>query len=369
MSHAPERCREIYRAEQLPVFQNRMFHSAQAARECTRGDMVLVQSLETGLIFNQAFRPELMQYDADYQNEQGLSAAFQAHLDAVAGVIDRHFQGNSLIEVGCGKGLFLERLAAKGYEITGLDPTYEGANPRVVKQYFTPAVGLRADGIVLRHVLEHVQDPAAFLAGLCESNGGRGKIYIEVPCLDWIAQHKAWFDIFYEHVNYFRLADFKRLFGTVFEAGHCFDGQYLYVVADLATLRTPRYRPDDEFRLPAGFMSAIDESRARLSTAAASATQPAPARAIWGGASKGVIFALFMERAGAPIDIVIDINPAKQGRYLAATGLRVKSPDEGMALLAPGADLYVMNSNYLSEIQAQTGHRFNCLPIEKKDET
>jgi len=71
---------------------------------------VLVQSLDTGLVFNQAFHPELLEYDHDYQNEQGLSAAFQRHLDSMAAIVQRHFAGMSLIEVGCGKGTFLERL-------------------------------------------------------------------------------------------------------------------------------------------------------------------------------------------------------------------------------------------------------------------
>ena len=352
--------REIYRAEQLPVLQNKVFESAEAARACARGDVVLVQSNETGLIFNRAFRPELVAYDADYQNEQGLSAAFARHLDAVLAVMQRHFAGASLIEVGCGKGLFLERLLAQGFDVTGLDPTYEGSNPRVLRRFFTPELQLRAEGLVLRHVLEHVADPVAFLAMLREANGGRGRIYIEVPCLDWIATHHAWFDIFYEHVNYFRLADFERMFGTVHEAGRSFAGQYLYVVADLATLRAPRRAPGDEFRLPAGFLSAIDDSRARLA-----ANGPDAPRAIWGGSSKGVIFALFMERAGVAIDRVIDINPAKQGRHLAATGLRMQSPDEAMAQLPEGADVFVMNSNYLDEIEALTRHRFHCITIER----
>ena len=226
---------EVYRAEQLPVLQNRMFASAEAARACARGDVVLVQSAESGLVFNRAFRPELVEYDADYQNEQGLSSAFARHLDAVLDVMQRHFAGRSLLEVGCGKGLFLERLLGAGFDVTGLDPTYEGSNPRVIREFFTPEVGIRAEGIVLRHVLEHVQDPVAFLAGLREANGGRGTIYIEVPCLDWIASHHAWFDIFYEHVNYFRRVDFERMFGTVHEVGHSFAGQYLYVVARSAT--------------------------------------------------------------------------------------------------------------------------------------
>ena len=91
---------------------------------------------------------------------------------------------------------------------------------------------------LLRHVLEHIQDPVSFLAEIANANQG-GQIYIEVPCFDWILEHKAWFDLFYEHVNYFRLDDLRRMFGTVHEAGHLFGGQYLYVVADLASLRDP----------------------------------------------------------------------------------------------------------------------------------
>jgi len=112
------RTRELYRAGQLPVFQNRMFASEALARACTRGDLVLVQDEDTGLVFNQAFDPGLMVYDADYQNEQGHSAAFKRHLDAVAALVHQHFGGQVLIEVGCGKGLFLEQLVAEGFSIT-----------------------------------------------------------------------------------------------------------------------------------------------------------------------------------------------------------------------------------------------------------
>jgi SAM-dependent methyltransferase len=351
-----KRYREIYRAEQLPVFQNRMFLTEQAARNCTKGDVVLVQDTETGLIFNQAFKPELMEYDSDYQNEQAVSGAFQRHLQEVSEVVTKHFQACSLIEVGCGKGYFLEQLQKLGFKVTGLDPTYEGSNPSVIKEYFSPETGLQADGVILRHVLEHVQDPVGFLSKIRESNGGNGKIYIEVPCFDWICEHRAWFDIFYEHVNYFRLGDFDRMFGRIYESGRIFGGQYLYVVADLATIRTPTCSESDYFDFPEDFLGA-----ARLKTQAAERKM---APAIWGGASKGVIFALFMERSGARIDIVIDINPAKQGKYLAATGLMIRSPAEAMRMLVPGADIFVMNSNYLSEIQELTAHQFNYLLVE-----
>lgn len=348
---------ELYRAEQLPVFQNRMFRTEADAKACARGDVVLVQDPRSGLVFNAAFRPELMQYDADYQNEQAVSPVFRTHLDEITGIVERHFRGRSLIEVGCGKAYFLEHLQELGFPITGIDPAYEGDNPNVVKALFSRETGLRADALILRHVLEHIQQPADFLAELREANGGRGTVFIEVPCLDWICTHRAWFDIFYEHVNYFRLDDFRRMFGRILEAGHVFGGQYLYVVADLASLRDPALERGEPFALPVDFTASImrfaDRIRARDATAV-----------VWGGASKGVIFSLFMQRAGARIDRVVDINPAKQGHFLPATGLRVSSPEEMLAHTVSGADVYVMNGNYLDEVRRMTQDRFHYLTVD-----
>ena len=84
----------------------------------------------------------------------------------------------------------------------------------------------------------------------------------------------------------------------------------------------------------------------------------------WGGASKGVIFSLFMQRAGIKVDTVIDINPAKQEKYLAGTGLLVQSPSQALKHLLPNANIFVMNSNYLSEIIALTNNKFNYLTVD-----
>jgi hypothetical protein len=104
-----------------------------------------------------------------------------------------------------------------------LQPPYEGDHPAVQHR-----------GVVL----DHVQNPA-FLDRLRKANSG-GLIYIEVPCSDWMVPCSDWilraragFDIFYEHVNYFRFfADVR----PVAESGRLFGGQSLNVVADLTTL-------------------------------------------------------------------------------------------------------------------------------------
>ena len=101
--------RELYRAEQLPIFQNRMYDTVEEARECPRGDVRLVQNLQTGLIYNADFCPELMTYDARYQNEQAVSPVFKRHLDNVPGLKDIQLSKLTLQMV---QGFLNEKLAA-----------------------------------------------------------------------------------------------------------------------------------------------------------------------------------------------------------------------------------------------------------------
>lgn len=347
--------REIFRVEDIPIFQNKMFDTETAALSCPTGAVVLAQNLETGLVSNVAFDPNVLDYDGQYQNEQACSVIFQRHLEEVAGIIDRHCVGKTILEIGCGKGHFLELLCSRGYRALGVDPAYEGSSPDVVKDHFGPDLGLTADCVVLRHVLEHISDPVGFLDEIARANGGTGLIYIEVPCLDWICSNHAWFDIFYEHVNYFRLGDFYRMFEDVREAGHIFGGQYLYVIADIASLRSPRFVDTVEF--PTDFLAFRESLLAE--------SMKGRRRAIWGAGAKGMIVALYMKRAGLSIEFAIDINPAKQGKYLAGSGLNVKSPLTGLDLLEPDDEIFMMNSNYADEIIAMSQNRFRYLQVDR----
>ncbi|RYF45888.1 MAG: methyltransferase domain-containing protein [Comamonadaceae bacterium] len=354
--------RTLLRVNGLPVLQNRVYSSADAAKAASRGDMELVQDDASDLVYNRAFDPALMHYDADYQNEQGFSEVFQGHLDQVLQILRAHAGSRSVIEVGCGKGTFLGHLRAAGFDARGVDPAYEGDSPHVIKAPFSAELGLApADTVVLRHVLEHMQQPQRFLRAIAEANGGHGTIYIEVPCFDWIRSHRAWFDIFYEHVNYFRPRDFQRMFGKVHEAGHLFGGQYLYVVADLSSLRElVTSEPTERVRLDDGFMAGIDRC-------AAQAAEVSGPKALWGASSKGVIFAHHLSQAGIEFNMAVDINPVKQGRYMAGTGMPIVSPATALDQLPAGALVFVMNSNYFDEIVAQSAGRFHLIKVDQDE--
>lgn len=344
---------ELYRVEGLPVLQNKMFNSAEEAWFCNVGDVVLVQNEQTGIVENAVFDQSLLEYDPSYQNEQGCSSFFQNHLENVKDIVIGSMGNGSLIEIGCGKGYFLRMLGKCGANVRGVDPAYEGDDPNIVKDLFRPGVGIRGDGIILRHVLEHIQDPIAFLKTISEANRG-GLIYIEVPCLDWIVDNNAWYDVFYEHVNYFRMGDFYRVFSVVQASGHLFGGQYMYIVADLDSLRDKDSLGDfGQVNFPERFDKSIVKISEYLKKRDGKVV-------VWGAASKGVIFSLYMVRSGIDLDYIVDINSAKQGKYIPCTGLVVSSPEE-VAKDVKVKDVVVMNSNYTREIKQCLGYGYNYL--------
>ena len=344
----------LYEQKSFPVIQNRVYNNPKEAVDCSKGDIKIIQDEYTGLIYNAEFDNSLISYDENYNNEQSYSPFFKEHLYQVANLVESVLGKQSLIEVGCGKGYFLEMLLKKGLEITGFDSTYDGKNPRVVKKNFEPGIiKERANGLILRHVLEHIPNPYDFLCKLREANGGGGLIYIEVPCVDWIIKKRAWFDIFYEHVNYFKLSDFDRMFGKIITKGHFFGNQYLYLVADLSSIRKPKFSESDMTYFPADFLKGLDHLRV--------AKEPV---CVWGGASKGVIFSLLCQRRGLNVDMVVDVNPAKQGKFLPSTGVQVFSPEVAQTKLTRDATIYVMNSNYINEIKNLTNNIYNYIEID-----
>ena len=110
---------------------------------------------------------------------------------------------------------------------------------------------------------------------------------------------------------------------------------------------------------PADFTRALDV------LAADALAAPMRQRVIWGAAAKGVMFSHHLSLRGVRFDTAIDINPGKQGRFLATTALAVAAPEAVLAELPPGSEIYVMNSNYLAEISNLGGSRFRYVCVDK----
>jgi SAM-dependent methyltransferase len=338
----------LYQQLGLPVFQNKIYSSPESAVRAVTGDVALVQSPESGLVGNALFQPALLDYDADYQNEQACSQAFRSHLEKVLQIIQAQVSpGDVGIEIGCGKGYFLEMLASSGANVTGYDPAYEGSDTRVIKQYFgSERVSVVPDYLILRHVLEHIPTPWLFISELAAVCKTGTKIYIEVPCFEWIVENNAFYDVFYEHVNYFTLDVLERTFRNVIECGKIFGGQYLYVIAQL-----------DSFRIPEGYTGKMFSPLTMdkyLENLLARRMSDSGDLYVWGAGAKGITFSNIVARHEIKVSALVDINPAKQNKYAGLSGIPIVSPRDVLSKL-DGADVFVMNPVYLNEIKAMAG--------------
>jgi len=333
----------IFSRTDVPVFQNKVYRTYSEAKQAIIGDIELVQCPSSGLVYNRKFKPELMNYDENYQNEQACSRAFQRHLDHVLNIILRnvgpHERG---IEIGCGKGYFLERLQAAGADVMGYDPAFEGSSQRVIKKYFThETVTESPDYLILRHVLEHIFDPWAFLRELKKTCNQGTKIYIELPCFNWIVQNNAFYDIFYEHINYFTLDVLSNAFSRVLESGRFFGDQYFYIAADLSGYHEPSGYTGCRFdKLEmTGFLNSLLSKKKGDSGN----------NFVWGAGAKGITFTNFLQERGITVKSIIDINPAKQNKFAARSGVPIVAPDLILHQL-DGADIFIMNPVYEEEI-------------------
>lgn len=322
------------------------------------GPMELRFNTDLSFMENHKFDETKTSYDADYENSQAHSSQFKTHMLCVLDLLmDRYPKGSKLVEVGCGKGDFLELAEATfHFECTGYDETYSGNNPRVEKRYLAQGDKIDCDIVVLRHVLEHIPQPQNFLKML-ESIFGNTDIYIEVPNLDWILQNNTFFDITYEHVNYFTQKALSGLFGqNIKDADLCFNQQYQHIIADLGAL-------DDAFHQKYASSDwtavTIDQMFPKLECQIKeldSLVGESGTCYVWGAATKGCMFlwhANRLEYLIGRVPYAIDINPGKQGRWLPGSLTPIASPEQFFKDAKPGDVLAIANPAYQDEILAQ----------------
>ncbi len=347
--------------------QNVVFSTRDEALSATRAPFELATCPRCGFSFNARFDPALMVYDARYDNDVP-SAAFERYYREIArDLAARHGITRGFVcDVGCGKGRFLDVFteAVEGVEGLGIDPSCAprsstSARPvTLVSDVFRPEHVVVAPRLVVcRHTLEHIPDPVPFLRSIHAALAGApdAPLFFEVPDLDWILDRGAFWDFCYEHCNYFTAQSLAYALSaagfTVDEVSNAFGGQYLHahcrrgapstpaVDGAAAVSRCQRYAADERAR--------IDGARDEAARSARSSSC-----ALWGMATKGVLFANLVDPDGALLSGGVDINVKKQGRYTPVTAHAIRDPS-WLATLGASPTVFVMNPNYADEIRAQ----------------
>ncbi len=354
----------------MPVHQNVLMSTRAKALACRRGDIRLGFCPSCGFVTNLAFDPSLVVYSPEYDNSQTHSPSFRAYLERLArSLVDRHGLHRKLIvEIGCGKGEFLTLLCRLGNNRgVGFDPSYvprdDNRDATFVRDFYSERyAGYRGDLICCRHVLEHIPRPESILTPVRHSmTGNDGAVaFLEVPTLTWILRNVAFWDIFYEHCSYFTAGSLARLFAAsgfiVTRVAEAFGGQYLWLEATLGgdgrsgpSPLPPVDSPADTLRDIGAFVKRFRARKEQTYDRIMSYVRSGERCVVWGAGAKGVTLLNTLRLTPGEVELVVDVNPSKQGKYVPGTGQEIVSP-ERLTSSRPGAIL-VMNPNYLAEIR------------------
>jgi 2-polyprenyl-3-methyl-5-hydroxy-6-metoxy-1,4-benzoquinol methylase len=353
---------------QVPVHCNLLFADQVSAQNTTRGDIALAYCRHCGHLFNAAFQAEKMNYEGEYENSLHFSPRFQVYAETLAtDLVERYtLKEKNLIEIGAGKGDFLRLLCQLGDNHgTGFDPSYvadesepQNGKVRIVRDYYTQDYAhLPVDFLISRHVFEHIANPAEFLSMLRQILAGRlnAVLFLEVPNAAWTIEDLGIWDLIYEHYSYFtryslEYALLQARF-DVLRVEEKFNRQFLTIEA--------RSREDDFRLMKAGelesFTSLVEKFSQRYHQKFNQWQQTlglmrskSERAVIWGAGSKGVTFSNVMD-AKDVITHVVDINPRKQGKFAAGSGIAIISP--GMLHQVRPDKVIIMNGNYETEIR------------------
>ena len=363
----------------VPVNSVLLLESREEAIGFPTGDIVLGICLNCGFIYNTAFDPTLLEYSERYDPTQAYSETFNRwHRNLADQLVERYKLHNKrVLEIGCGKGEFLTMLCQIGNNHgIGFDPAYTTDSRRsqateriefVTDFYSEKYAHHKADFVCCKMTLEHIQPTSEFV-GTVRRTVGEDKetvIFFQVPDVLRILQETAFWDIYYEHCSYFSLGSLARLFRKngfeIVDLAREYDDQYIMIEArptilngSMRQLNREKLPQEDDLEELVKLTEQFSEKFARLRQQWHQRLSSYKAQrrrvVVWGSGSKGVAFLTTLGIEDS-IDFVVDINPNRQGYFMAKTGQEIVSP-AFLKTYQPDV-VVVMNPIYRDEIKGE----------------
>lgn len=352
--------------------------SVAAAQAMVRLRLDFVRCVDCGHVYNAAFDYAAVPY-ADNPNLMfNRGAVWNDYLEDLRDrILDRLPSHPTVIEIGCGEGHFLRRLAEarpQGRYI-GFDPNGEvdTGDGRMTfrRELFDAERDLpifRPDLVISRHVLEHLMNPLGFvqvLAFAVSRNNMPTRLFIEVPCIDRVFATGRTADFYYEHNSHFTTRSLQRMLersgAEVESIGHGYDDEVVHSFA-----RFLPHRAHAEIASEGrDFFDRAERARAAITAQLAEIAGSGARTAIWGGTGKG---AAFIANYGADADrfpLVVDSDPLKVGTFVPGAGQPIRFRD---ALLEQPAAVIIIPTQWrardiMLEIE-RTGITYERILIE-----
>lgn len=242
---------------------------------------------------------------------------------------ENDLQDKKILEVGCGKGEYMDFMEAAGGNVTGIEHLQESVaygqskGHRIYRQFIedhnTVIEGGPYDAFYIMNFLEHIPDPGEFIQGIAANLTDNGVGIVEVPNIDMILAQSLYSEFIQDHLSYFTSSSLRNILElNGFEVLECKSIWYDYILS--ATVR--RRKKMDTSKFAERMASMKKETDMFLDMMEAKGYRTA----VW-GAGHQALANLSLLNMDDRITCVIDSAEFKQNKYTPATHLPIYGPD------------------------------------------
>jgi ubiquinone/menaquinone biosynthesis C-methylase UbiE len=286
-----------------------------------------------------------------------------------------NIKNKNILEIGCGDGIFLKELVKYNNKCIGYEPSYKKEiienNLQIINDYFKPAEDIvkGIDYIVIRHVLEHFENPNKFLKSIIDivfKSNKNIKFIFEVPNIEPTLNDFRVNDFIHEHISYFSNYSLKYLINllhlNIIELYNTDKNENIVVVCELD--KDYCSKKDSIKVISNGFSASIE----KLQSDYKKIVKDNQKICIWGAEGRGGGFIKMIREYLKGDELIIDSDKKKFNKYIPSSALKIIDYKE---LIDKNIDVIIITTmlgkdNILSEMKQNNISAKNIYVISNK---
>lgn len=313
-------------------------------------------------------------YD-DYLYTPSYSEQFRDYIETFIDKLDYFYnEKGNVVEIGSSNGYLLQKMKERGYRVLGYEPSEtlskdaEKDGVETICKIFSEQSSRdavekmgRIDIVILRHVLEHLDDLNGIIGAIANILAKSGMLVIEVPYCIRIMKEKQFYAFFHEHTSYFSLTAIKNLlepydFSICHVEENDLEGGSILVFASRKGRNCEMWveqmiKEEKEYLSELHvkkFIYEIQGTIYQIHDFVKSELEKGKKIAGWGAGQRGVMCLNMCGLDYHDLEYIVDINPNYWKRYLPGSGIRVVSPSWFRE--HPTDDIIVFATGYIESI-------------------